>query len=361
LLSEVAHTSPNSPAMTMLAVFLSCVAIVAHGRRLAFAPSGPNLHATSTRRQSAVPPATLYSALAARGNKKVANIEIPSRFSVGMPKMADDKDDEKKKEKKGPELVYEKAWKAGEKKVKILPSKLLAGGFISGCHVALGSLLAVSVGGYGLGGKTLQLGLTKIFLGMFGLPLALLMTLIAGGELVTGGFSLCYAAFLEGKTTLRKAWNYWLTVITGNFFGSLLIAWIAYQAHAGFGDVARDIAVAKCNMAFSTLVAKGILCNWLVAMAIWMATSAKDDDILSKAFAIFFPVSGFVALGLEHSVANMFLIPFGMYNGADVSTGEFFFRNLLPVTLGNLIGGAFGVAQLYKAAFGKKKEKKKDD
>mmetsp|Transcript_17479 Transcript_17479/g.30367 ORF Transcript_17479/g.30367 Transcript_17479/m.30367 type:complete len:347 (-) Transcript_17479:164-1204(-) len=342
-------------SLAMIVLYLAFFAMGGQGRRIlspprqapaeantAFVPSGPNLRTAPTRRQSAVsdqglgiPAVNLYSALAARAN---------------IVKMGDD-------EKKGPAKVYDMAVKLGEKKAKESGNKIFVKGFISGCHIALGAMLAVSFGVFK--GRALDIGLQKILLGMFGLPLALLMTVVAGGQLVTSNFAFLGAAFFEGKTTLGKCWSNWFTVIAGNFFGSILIAWLAYEANLGFGDAARRLAMDKIHPTFGTLVAKGILCNWLVCMAMWMAASAKD--VVSQAVAIFLPVSGFVALGFQHSVANMFLISFGMYYGADVDTGEMFFKNLIPVALGNLIGGVWGVAYLYKLAFGAGKKKKKED
>mmetsp|Transcript_51367 Transcript_51367/g.94218 ORF Transcript_51367/g.94218 Transcript_51367/m.94218 type:complete len:348 (+) Transcript_51367:72-1115(+) len=343
----------KSPAM--LALYFCCLAIAARGRRVispvprdtsfqasaeantAFVSSAPNLRTAPSRRQSAVsvPHVNLYSALAARAN---------------MPRMGDD-------DRKGPELIYDKAVKFGTELAKESGNKVFVKGFISGCHIALGAMLAVSFGVFK--GRALDVGLQKILLGMFGLPLALLMTVVAGGQLVTSNFAFLGAAFFEGKTTLGKCWSNWFTVASGNFLGALLIAWLAHGANLGFGDAARRLAVAKIAPTFGTLVAQGILCNWLVCMAMWMAASAKD--VVSQAVAIFLPISGFVALGFQHSVANMFLISFGMYYGADVDTGEMFFKNLIPVALGNLIGGVWGVAYLYKLAFGAKKKKEKKD
>jgi formate transporter len=96
---------------------------------------------------------------------------------------------------------------------------------------------------------------------------------------------------------------------------------------------------------------KGVLCNWMVCQAIWMATAAST--LPGKAVAVMFPIPAFVAIGLEHSVANMFLIPAGILAGAPVSWGDFFFTNLLPVTLGNAVAGVVCVALAYCAVFGK--------
>merc|ERR1711998_471394 len=117
------------------------------------------------------------------------------------------------------------------------------------------------------------------------------------------------------------------------------------------GNFAGSVALAALVTAGAAF-ARGILCNWLVCMAVWMASMAKD--LPGKIVAIWFPISAFVALGLEHSVANMFIIPLGILSGAAVSWKAFVLKNLLPVTLGNIIGGAVMVAAVYSWAYGKK-------
>ena len=114
-----------------------------------------------------------------------------------------------------------------------------------------------------------------------------------------------------------------------------------------FNAALQDLSPGTFGAAF----ARGVLCNWLVCMAVWMATSQKD--LISKAAAVFFPISGFVAMGLDHSVANMFLIPFGIFCGAEITWADMVMKNLVPVTLGNLVGGAVFVAAAYHSAYGK--------
>merc|ERR1711998_272449 len=117
------------------------------------------------------------------------------------------------------------------------------------------------------------------------------------------------------------------------------------------GNFAGSVALAALVTAGGTLV-RGILCNWLVCMAVWMASMAKD--LPGKIVAIWFPISAFVAMGLEHSVANMFIIPLGIMSGAAITWKTFLLKNLLPVTLGNIVGGAVCVATGFWAAYGSK-------
>mmetsp|Transcript_99399 Transcript_99399/g.186726 ORF Transcript_99399/g.186726 Transcript_99399/m.186726 type:complete len:396 (+) Transcript_99399:101-1288(+) len=312
----------------------------------AFVPSGPVVSASAVGHQgSRNPTANLHSMLAKAAKHRKPNRGVASHYRAGTPKMHTDEP------RPGPAGLYDKAVKLGTAKTNLPLKRMFAMGIASGAHIALGAFLAVSVGGSVPGIKATDPGLQRVLLGMFGLPMGLLMTVTAGGELVTGNFALCTAAWLEGKAKLWSVCKNWLTVTSANLVGSLLLAAFAFIASTGVGASAVAIATAKCSASFSAVLVKGILCNWLVCMAVWMATSTPD--IGAKAMAVFFPITGFVALGLEHSVANMFLIPFGMLSGAQVSIADMLFKNLIPVTLGNLIGGALFVAYVYKVAFGK--------
>jgi len=250
----------------------------------------------------------------------------------------------------GPAGAFDKAVALGAAKANSPWQKILPLAFASGAHIALGAFLAVSVGGSAPHIKAANLGLQRIILGAlsFGLPMGLLMTQCAGGELVTGNMALCTAAVADGRASFGGLVRNWVTAFTGNFIGSVVLAMIAATAATTRPGRASAVAVAlgKVSGTWMQAFTRGILCNWLVCMAVWMATSA--DDIASKAAAaVFFPISGFVALGLDHSVANMFLIPFGMMHGAKISIADMMFKSIIPVTLGNTVGGALFVALLY--------------
>ena len=119
----------------------------------------------------------------------------------------------------------------------------------------------------------------------------------------------------------------------------------------GPADLAVATVVKKCGGTFGQKVVKAIMCNWLVCLAVWLAGSA--NDLAGKMVGIWFPISTFVAIGLEHSVANMFLLPLGLLGGADLSLVDVIVKNLIPVTIGNAIAGALIVAAGYSYAFGK--------
>lgn len=111
-----------------------------------------------------------------------------------------------------------------------------------------------------------------------------------------------------------------------------------------------ELAVKKTSYSFGATLTKGILCNWLVCMAVWQGNAAQD--VTGKLLGIWFPISAFVTMGFEHCIANMFVIPLGIMLGAPVTVSEFLTRNLIPATIGNVIGGAVFVATAYGLAYG---------
>ncbi|MBR3115808.1 formate/nitrite transporter family protein [Candidatus Saccharibacteria bacterium] len=186
----------------------------------------------------------------------------------------------------------------------------------------------------------------------------LAMVVVAGSELFTGN-NLMLAALFDRQISLTKLLKNWSLVFLGNFIGALFIA--ALVTLSGVFNQSSDIiintAVAKTNLPFFEAMLRGILCNILVCIAVWMSFSA--NTVTGKIAAVFFPVMLFVLSGFEHSVANMFYIPAGMLQGAFASAAiptidDFLFHNLLPVTLGNLIGGAIIVASGYYLIYHKK-------
>ena len=182
-------------------------------------------------------------------------------------------------------------------------------------------------------------------------PVGLMMTLVGGGELFTGNTALVTAAVIEKKATMKDLVKNWFFSYGGNFVGSLFMAYLAYTGGTlGDGGAAVLTANLKVSYPFKTLFVRGVLCNWLVCMAVYMASGCTS--LVSKMVAIWFPISAFIALGLDHSIANMFLIPLGIMRGAPITFQQFVTANLIPVTLGNIVGGAGCVAMGYSAAYG---------
>merc|ERR1719198_593932 len=252
-----------------------------------------------------------------------------------------------------PPAGFEGAVAAGEKKANMPANKVFGLGILSGAHIGFGAYLMLSVGGACPGLAATNPGLQKIVLGAFGLPFGLMMTLLSGAELFTGNTALVTMAVMEGKASVGQLLKSWGASYGGNFIGSLLLAYLVYMGGtlAG-GGASVAVSIAKTSLSFKAAFVRGILCNWLVCMAVYLASFSKD--VPGKMVAIWFCISAFVALGLEHSVANMFIVPLGILSGAAVTWKAFLLKNLLPVTLGNIVGGAVCVAAGFQTVYGKK-------
>jgi formate/nitrite transporter len=184
------------------------------------------------------------------------------------------------------------------------------------------------------------------FAGAFGLPLGVMMVVVTGGELFTSNTALLTAAVIEKKITLKSLFKNWFFTYAGNFAGSILMAYLVFKGctlGAGLGVITK--ATNTLSLSFEVLFIRGILCNWLVCMAVYMASGCSS--LVSKMVAIWFPISAFVALGLENCCSNMFYISLGMMFGAPINFNDFIIKILLPVTLGNIVGGAVCVGKLY--------------
>jgi len=251
-----------------------------------------------------------------------------------------------------PQAGFDGAVAAGEKKANMPAKKIFKLGILSGCHIGFGAFLMLSVGGACPGLASTNPGLQKIVLGAFGLPFGLMMTLISGAELFTGNTALVTMATIEGKASKDQLAKSWIYSYLGNFVGSVLLAYLVCTAGTLInGGASVAVSVAKTSGSFVPTFVKGILCNWLVCMAVYLASFSKD--LPGKMVSIWFCISAFIAMGLEHSVANMFIIPLGIFSGAAVTWKAFLLKNLLPVTLGNIVGGAICVGAAFCATFGK--------
>ena len=255
-----------------------------------------------------------------------------------------------------PPAVFEAACGAAEKKGAQTPTTTLTLGFSAGALIGFGALLMTCVGGASPALASANPGLSAFLKGAIGLPAGLTMVILTGGELFTGNVMVMLSGLLTGAVDAGKLARSWALSYVGNFAGSVFMAWMAYTAMAAAAPAATaaavGIATTKASLPFGVAVAKGVLCNWLVCLAVWgtMATTSVAGKIL----AIFWPITTFVALGFEHSVANMFLIPHGMLLGADVTFAQMMTNNIIPVTIGNVIGAAVFVAGVNWLAYGKK-------
>ncbi len=228
-------------------------------------------------------------------------------------------------------------------------------GIFAGVYIGFGAQLATLVT-HDLA-AFVGVGLAKLIGGAV-FSVGLMLVVIAGAELFTGN-NLIFLSVLDRQIKTSGLLRNWGIVYFANLLGSLLLVLLMYwsglwKTNGGaVGATAVGIANAKVNLTFLEAFARAILCNWLVCLAVWMAASART--VVGKIFAIFFPIMAFVASGFEHSIANMYFIPMGLaLKGqglaaatANLTVGGMIVKNLIPVTIGNIIGGAFFVATLY--------------
>lgn len=210
------------------------------------------------------------------------------------------------------------------------------------------------------------LGIARL-LGGSVFSIGLMLVVICGAELFTGN-SLLAAAALHGEISWLKLAENWVVVLAGNFIGSMFFAWLMFESRLWEqGTVAEQtlrIAMAKCKLSFSAAFVRGVLCNWLVCLAVFMATAARD--VTGKLLACYIPIMTFVASGFEHSIANMYFIPAGLFLSRELVRPDpalnwhgFLVDNLIPVTAGNIAGGVIFVACAYWYAHGVKQNPKK--
>ena len=243
-------------------------------------------------------------------------------------------------------------------------------GLFAGVYIGFGAELAIMVT-HDMG-SFLGVGMAKLIAGAV-FSVGLMLVVIAGAELFTGN-NLIFLSVLDRQVGVGKLLRNWGIVYFANLAGALLLVLLMYETGlwktngALVGAKALSIANAKVNLTFLQAFSRGILCNWLVCLAVWMAVSARA--VVGKIFAIFFPIMAFVASGFEHSVANMFFIPMGlMLKGQEAVVAAAglagklshltiggMIMNLIPVTLGNIIGGAFFVATLYWIVYVRKEQ-----
>ena len=259
--------------------------------------------------------------------------------------------------------------------LKMFMLSVLAGAFIS-----LGAIFATTAGAGTMSltasdgavafSTGLPYGITRLLMG-FAFSLGLILVVVGGAELFTGN-NLIVMAWANGKVSGLALLRNWLIVYIGNFVGSIgtvIFMFLARQHTFGtsaMGITALRIGVAKVDLTFIQAIALGILCNALVCMAVWLTYSARSTA--DKIVAIIFPITAFVAAGFEHSIANMYFIPYALFiknfdpafiaavgdrvpNLGLLTWQAFLVNNLIPVTIGNIIGGAVLVAAAYWAIF----------
>ena len=272
-----------------------------------------------------------------------------------------------------PAEIAEYTIEAGVKKATTPNKKVLASAFLAGAYIAFGALGSVGAA-YNLLANPETYGLGKMVAGLM-FPAGLMFVLIAGADLFTGNILITLAA-LKKRVTWSQTFKNWALVWIGNLIGGALVAWLVslsgvFDWSAGlYGGVIVKNAIGKLGFSWGAAIASGILCNWIVCATVWMTYGAKD--VTGKILAGFFGVFLFVCTGYEHCVANMGYFFAGIFaksnpvyleaahktaeEAAKLNITSIFTHNLIPVTIGNILGGAIFVAGVYYFIFVNKKD-----
>jgi formate transporter FocA len=264
-----------------------------------------------------------------------------------------------------PPEMADRAEQLGVKKATMDRSCVFALAVLAGAFIALGAMFATTV--VAGAADVLPYGVTRLLAGLV-FSLGLILVVVGGAELFTGN-NLIVMAWADGKIPTAALVENWIIVYLGNFVGALATAGLVYLSgqytfgSGAIGAAALATASAKTGLSLGQAIALGVLCNALVCLAVWLTYSARSTT--DRILAIVPPISAFVAAGFEHSVANMYFIPLGLLIQADAPESfwtaigrtpasyplltweRFFLGNLLPVTIGNVIGGALMVGAVY--------------
>jgi len=228
---------------------------------------------------------------------------------------------------------------------------------LGGSYIALGSIFAIIVAGGMIQTSILNPGLVKLVFGLT-FPLGFVLVTLAGAELFTSTTAIMSVGVYSRAIKFNELLRVWLISYLGNFLGAIIVVYFfAYSTHIFSTDYYRDfifsIADKKLSNNFYTTFIKGVGANWLVCLAAFLTYSSKD--VIGKIFALWAPVTAFVAMGFEHSIANMFFIPLAKVLGANINFFDFIIKNLLPVTLGNIFGGVVFVGLAYSFVYSERK------
>jgi len=279
-----------------------------------------------------------------------------------------------------PQEMAMRAEDLGVRKVEMPFLKMFMLAIMAGAFIALGAIFATTIGAGSIAVMSpdgavafstgLPYGVTRLLMGLV-FSLGLILVVVGGAELFTGN-SLIVMAWANGKVKGRALLRNWVIVYLGNFVGAIGTAALMFftkQYTSGsnaVGVLALKTAIGKVDLTFIQAVALGVLCNGLVCLAVWLTYSARST--MDRIIAIVFPITAFVAAGFEHSVANMYYLPYALFikefdpgfvktvssqvpHLGDLTWQTFLLNNQLPVTIGNIIGGAVLVAALYWAIF----------
>lgn len=256
---------------------------------------------------------------------------------------------------KTPTEVIETAVSNGVAKSSLGTKRLIVLSIIAGAYIALGGALSV-IAGYGF--PDCPAALQRIISGCV-FPIGLILIVVLGGELFTGNNAMLVPGWMRGDYGAGAVVRNWTIVYFGNFAGALAFAWLfvylpGLVSGEPYASSVVRVAEVKTSLPWLTVFLRGVGANWCVCLAVWLAMSGRR--LTEKMIACWVPVMAFVTLGYEHCIANMFFIPLGMMQGADVTTVSFIVDNLIPATIGNIIGGALFVATPHAMLYLKKRK-----
>jgi len=243
-----------------------------------------------------------------------------------------------------PENVVENMLQAGASKAGLSIKDMLIRGALSGVFLGYATTLAIAAA-------------TQTHLGIVGaiiFPVGFVMIILLGLELATGNFALLPIAVMDGRITMKQLAYNWLWVLIGNLIGGIVYAFLYYVVMTKMGHVdpatiavtkkviavAEHKTIAYANLGFAGIISaftSAVLCNWMVTLGAVMALTATTT--IGKIAAMWLPIMTFFALGYEHAIVNMFVIPAGIMLGANVTVGDWWLWNEIPVILGNIVGG----------------------
>ncbi|KXZ43457.1 hypothetical protein GPECTOR_90g544 [Gonium pectorale] len=252
-----------------------------------------------------------------------------------------------------PKDTYDHIVATGVSKTKITLAKQVTQGVIAGFYISFSFMLCMTVGGQISSIQHEHPGIYNLILGSVGFPLGLTVIMVVGADLFTSSCMYLITAWLEGRVAFYWVVRSWFISWWSNLAGCLIMAQLVVWAGLFAGAKSEFpiyLAHKKTSATFGATVVKGIICNWLVNLAVWMANSARD--LTGKAVGVYLPVSAFVTLGTEHVIANQFELSLAKMLGSGMPLRTIIASNWVPATIGNIIGGAFFVGTLYAGVYG---------
>lgn len=243
------------------------------------------------------------------------------------------------------------------KKNNLPTPKLMLLSILAGMYIGLGGALSKFVSAGFSEATGFNAGIEMFISGAF-FPIGLILIVLVGGELFTGNVAYMTVGVQRGSIKISDLLRNWGYVYLFNFVGALFFAYFfvhlsGLMSHDPLESSIIGTGMKKISYQWHVAFLKGITANWLVCLSLWLGYSSKD--MLGRLVGIWIPVMAFVTLGYEHSIANMFYLPMAMMTGADISIAGMIVRNLIPVTLGNIVGGGLFVGSVYAYLYGIKK------